>query len=64
MPVRMSYSKERIATPTVVERVQALISDDPGQSLQKLASIVGVSMPIMRRIIEEDLRYKSYTLKI
>jgi len=27
----------------VVERAQTLISDDPGQSLRKLASIVGVS---------------------
>jgi len=43
----------------VIERIQALISDDPGQ----LASI-DVSEPTMRRIAEEDLRYKSYTLKI
>jgi len=41
MPARKSHSKERIARiPAVVERTQALISDDPGQSLQKLASIV------------------------
>jgi len=65
MSARKSHSKERIArTPAIVERVQALISDDPGQLLQKLALIVGVSEPTMRRIAEEDLRYKSYTLKI
>ena len=65
MPARKSYSKERTAmTSAVIERVQALISDIPGQSLRKLASIVGVSEPTMRRIAEEDLRYKSYTLKI
>jgi len=64
MPARKNYSKERTATtPAVIERVQALISDIPGQSLRKLASIVGVSEPTMRRIAE-DLRYKSYTLKI
>jgi len=34
----------------VVERIQALISEDPGQSLRKLASIVSVSEPIMCRI--------------
>ena len=33
-------------------------------SLRKLASIVGVSEPTMHRIAEEDLWYKSYTLKI
>jgi len=43
---------------------EALISEDPGQSLRKLASIVDVSEPTMRRIAEEELRYKSYTLKI
>jgi len=44
--------------------VERLISDDPGQSLRKLASIVGVSELIIHRIVEEDLRYNSYTLKI
>jgi len=45
-PARKSHSKERTARiPAVVERTQALISEDPGQSLQKLASIVGISEP-------------------
>jgi len=36
-PGRKSYSKERIVrTPAVVEKTQALISEDPGQSLRKL----------------------------
>ena len=48
--------------PAVVEKAQALISDDPRQSLQKLASIVDVSEPI-RRIAEENLRYKSLHIK-
>jgi len=55
-----SHSKERIArTHIVVERIQALISEDSEQSLRKLASIVGVSEPTMRRNAEKDLRYKS-----
>jgi len=63
IPAKKSHSKEHIARiPAIVERVQALISDDLGQSLRKLASIIGEE-PTMRRI-EEDLRYKSYTLKI
>jgi len=66
MPGRKSHSKKRTArTPSVlVERTQVLISDDPGQSLRKLASIVDVSEPTMRRIAEEKLRYKLRTLKI
>ena len=63
MPV--CHSKERIArSSAVVERTQTLILDDPGQSLRKLASIVSVSESTMRRIAEEDFRYKSYTLMI
>jgi len=59
---RKNHSKERIARiSAVIERTQALILDDPRQSLRKLASIVGISEPTMRRIAEEDLRYKSYT---
>jgi len=51
-PTRKNHSKERTArTPAVIERTQALISEDPGQSLRKLASIVGVSEPTMRREI-------------
>jgi len=45
MPAKKSHSKECARTPAVVERIQALISEDPGQSLRKLASIVGVSKP-------------------
>ena len=60
------YASEEECTartrPTVVERAQAVILDDPEQLLRKLASIVGVSEPTMRRIVEEELQYKSYTL--
>jgi len=47
----------------MIERTQALVLEVPGQSLRKLASIVDVSEPTMRRIAEEDLRYKSYHIK-
>ena len=53
----------RKRTLAVVEKAQALISDDPEQSLRKLTSIVGVRAN-MRQIAEKDLRYKPYTLKI
>ena len=64
MPARKSHSKERTARiPAVVERTQTLISDDPRQSLRKLASIVGVSEPTMRRIAKEDLRIQIVHIK-
>jgi len=50
----------------VVERAQALISDDPGQSLRKLALIANVRKQqcVEGGVAEKNLRYKSYTLKI
>ncbi|CAH2005543.1 unnamed protein product [Acanthoscelides obtectus] len=63
-PARKTHSRERRSrTPAVVEKAQALISEDPVQSLRKLAPVLGVSERTMRRIAE-DLRYKSYTIKL
>jgi len=63
MPARKS--KEHTARiSAVIERAQVLISDDPGQSLRKLSSIVGVSGPTMCRIVEEDFRFKLYIRQI
>jgi len=51
MSARNSYSKECTEkTPAIIERAQVLISDDPEQSLRKLASIVGISEPTLRQI--------------
>ena len=60
---RVRVIRKNARNSAIIERAQGLISDDPEQSLRKLASIVGVGKP-MRRIVEEDLRYKSYTIKI
>ncbi|XP_076626017.1 uncharacterized protein LOC143344146 [Colletes latitarsis] len=41
-----------------------MILEDPGTSLRKLASLLGVSETVVRRIAQEDLRYVSYVLKV
>ena len=41
-----------------------MILEDPGTSLRKLASVLGVSETIVRQIAQEDLRYASYVLKV
>ena len=62
---RKFHSKERVVrTPDIIQWAQELIFEDPGQSIRKLSSVVGVSEKTMRRIVEEDLRYKSYTIKV
>jgi len=48
------YQRERVTRKNAPRGPpQALISDDPGQSLRKLALIVGVSEPTIRRIAEK-----------
>ncbi|XP_025153568.1 uncharacterized protein LOC109503697 [Harpegnathos saltator] len=64
-PARKTHSKERVVrTPEIIQRAQELIFVDPGQSIRKLLSVVGVSEKTIRRIVEEDLRYKSHTIKV
>ena len=41
-----------------------MIEDDPGASMQKLATNFNVHRTTVLRAIYEDLRYKSYVLKV
>jgi len=64
-PARKTHSKEHVVrTPDIIQRAQELIFEDPRQSIRKLSSVIGVSEKTMRQIVEEDLRYKSYTIKV
>jgi len=60
-----THSKEKsVRTPAINERTQELISEDPELSLTKLTRTLNVSNTTMRRIAEEDLRFKSYVIKV
>jgi len=64
-PARKIHVREKaIRTPELIKRAQDLISEDPGVSLAKLAAILGVSDTTVRRIVKNNLRYKSYILKV
>ena len=62
MPVKKSRKNVRI--PAVVKKGSSADFQGNHCDYRKLASIVNVSEPTIRRIAEQDLRYKSYTLKI
>uniref|UniRef100_A0A1B0GM51 Uncharacterized protein n=1 Tax=Phlebotomus papatasi TaxID=29031 RepID=A0A1B0GM51_PHLPP len=47
----------------MIQHAQAMICEDPRLSIRKMVSILEVSDHMMRNIVEEDLCYKSYTLK-
>ncbi|XP_076226776.1 uncharacterized protein LOC143174895 [Nomia melanderi] len=61
---RKMQVKEKSRTPEIIQRIQDMILEDPETSLRKLASVLGVSETIVRRITQEDLRYTSYILKV
>jgi transposase len=46
-----------------VQLVQEMISEDPGRSMRSMARELEVSDSTIRRVVEEDIRYKSYALR-
>jgi hypothetical protein len=46
-----------------VDRVQEAINDDPGRSMRQLAEELEVSEWLIRKIVKEDIRYRSYSLR-
>lgn len=57
--------KERSSRiPEAIKGIQELILEDPGCSIWKMTTIVGVKGTIIRIIVKEDLRYHYYTIKI
>ncbi|KYN44151.1 hypothetical protein ALC56_01467 [Trachymyrmex septentrionalis] len=63
-----SLERTYARTPAIVERAQALISDDPGQSLRKLASITTSiyfgprNWSVVERVTNKS-RYPNVTLR-
>ena len=47
----------------LVDRVQQLINDNPGRSMRKMAEELEVSEWLIRKVVKEDIRYKSYSLR-
>ena len=47
-----------------LEQLEATIEEDPGASMQKLATNLIMHRTRVLRVIHEDLRYKSYILKV
>ena len=47
-----------------LEQLKMQIDDDPSVSMRKLAQQLNVSEATIRKAVHEDLRYKSYSLKV
>jgi len=50
-------------SPEITAQVQELINEDPGRSMRKIAADLGVSDFLIRKIVKEDIRYRSYCLR-
>lgn len=46
-----------------VDQLQQLVVEDPGQSMRAMARQLGVSDFLIRKIMKEDIWYKSYSLQ-
>ncbi|XP_046868909.1 uncharacterized protein LOC124461437 [Drosophila willistoni] len=52
-----------IRSAEFVQKVQAIIDEDPSKSIRALAKDLNVSDGLIRRVVHEDLRYKSYVMR-
>ncbi len=64
-PERKKHVRERLVRSSdMIERLQAMVQEDPGMSMRKMAAILQVNESTVRKLVHEDLRHKSYVLKI
>jgi hypothetical protein len=47
----------------MVAKVQEAINEDPGRSMRKLAEELEVSEGLIRKIVKQDIHYRSYSLR-
>ena len=54
----------RKRTPAFLQQLRALIEEDPMKSLRQLARELDVSPFLVRQAVHEDLRFKSYVIRV
>ncbi|EFN60862.1 hypothetical protein EAG_00186, partial [Camponotus floridanus] len=54
---------DKVRTPQFVQQVQGIIDEDPSKSIRAISKDLQVSECTIRRIIHEDIRYKSYVMR-
>jgi hypothetical protein len=47
----------------LIDQVQAAIDEDPGRSMRKIAADLDISHTLVNKIVKEDIRCKSYSLR-
>jgi len=63
-PARKKHNKHKDCTnPEIVHRIQEIINEDPGKSMRYIAREMNMSDVTIRKIVANDIRYKSYALR-
>ncbi|EZA52817.1 hypothetical protein X777_08140 [Ooceraea biroi] len=63
-PARKTHKVRKDRTnPDIVHRIQEIINEDPGKSMRSIAREQQMSDATVRKIIAEDIRYRSYVLR-
>lgn len=52
-----------IKTTQFIQQIQAIVDENPSKSIRALARDLKVSEGLVRRVVHEDLRYKSYVMR-
>lgn len=50
-------------SPDIIHRIQEVINEDPGKSMHSIARELQMSDITVRRIVAEEIRYRSYVLR-
>ncbi|XP_014473452.1 PREDICTED: uncharacterized protein LOC106743775 [Dinoponera quadriceps] len=54
---------DKVRTSQFVQKVQGIIDEGPSKSIRAISKDLHVSVCTIRRIINEDIRYKSYAMR-
>jgi hypothetical protein len=60
---KQHYRRSYAHSIELTDRVQEAINDDPGRSMRQLAEELEVSEWLIRKIVKEDICFRSYSLR-
>ncbi len=63
VPRKIHKRRSDAKGPVLVEDIRSIVGADPGRSMRSIATEMGVAERTVRRIMQEDIRYKSYAMR-
>ncbi len=63
IPRKAHWRRSSAKGLVLAEEIRNIMEVDPGRSMRSIATEFGVTESTVRRIVQEDLRYKSYAMR-